>query len=60
MKVYLNDEKKSVDPGLLYDILQALKVLFNLRKYLIFEDFSIFSLSKNYELEVLHILVPSR
>ena len=27
MKVYLNDEKKSVDPRLLYDILRGLKAL---------------------------------
>ena len=27
MKVYLNDEKKSVDPWLLYDILRGLKAL---------------------------------
>ena len=27
MKVYLNDEKKSVDPQLLYDILRGLKAL---------------------------------
>ena len=27
MKVHLNDEKKSVDPRLLYDILQGLKAL---------------------------------
>ena len=27
MKVYLNDEKKSVDPRLLYDILRGLNAL---------------------------------
>ena len=33
MKVYLNDEKKSVDPWLLYDILRGLKALCDILLY---------------------------
>ena len=56
MKVYLNDEKKSVDPWLLYDILLGLKSLCgSVHMALFFIKLSEIKLPLNYRLKTFPI-----